>query len=345
MKVMARCTARLHLRSLTTEVSSFLPFLFNFRRSQWKALVPILLILTAFSPQAVSQMLPQDAAAIAAGALPTFRKQVDEVNVVFTVTNKHGHFVHNLSENDLAVLDNDQPPEKITYFQSQTDLPLRVALVIDSSDSVTNRFAFERKSALAFLKRILRPKSDMGLVIGFNQQIHVTQTATANLGLLANGLRELHPNGETAIYDAVTVACQQLTQVRDTEPSRRVIILITDGEDNRSHIGLQQAVDAALHSDTVVYVLSTNPEYSIDLAEQGDKDMKELSESTGGRLLRAADEDGVSGSFIKLEKELRSQYALGYKPATNHADGLFHRLTLLGPHKLKVFHRLGYFAR
>ena len=95
----------------------------------------------------------------------------------------------------------------------------------------------------------------------------------------------------------------------------------------------------------MVYVLSTNPEYSIDLAEQGDKDMKEMSEATGGRLLRAADEDGVTGSFVKLEKELRSQYALGYKPATTHADGLFHRLTLLGPRKLKVFHRLGYFAR
>lgn len=342
MKVMAHSTAGLALRKSGARVIYSRHS--SLHEIPWKVLA-IALVVAAYYLPATSQALPQDAAALAAGALPTFRSQVDEVNVVFTVTNKHGHFVHNLSENDLAVLDNDHPPEKITYFQSQTDLPLRVALVIDSSDSVTNRFAFERKSALAFLKRVLRPKSDLGLVIGFNQQIHVTQAATANLDLLAHGLRELHPSGETAIYDAVIVACQHLAKVKDAEPSRRVVILITDGEDNRSHIGLQQAVDAALRSETVVYVLSTNPEYSIDLAEQGDKDMKRLSEATGGRLLRASDEDSVSGAFTRLEKELRSQYALGYKPAPGHADGLFHRLTVLGPRKLKIFHRLGYFAR
>lgn len=340
---MARSTARLAVRKLGVEFAY--SCYRSLRENCFKALVGLVLIVGLYCLPAASQMLAQDAAAIAAGALPTFHTQVDEVNVVFTVTNKHGHFVHNLSESDLAVLDNDQPPEKITYFQSQTDLPLRVALVIDSSDSVTNRFPFERKAALAFLKRVLRPKSDLGLVIGFNQQIHVTQSATADLDLLSSGLRQLHPSGETAIYDAVMVASQHLAKVKDTEPSRRVIILITDGEDNRSHIGLQQAVDAALRAETVVYVLSTNPEYSIDLAEQGDKDMKQLSEATGGRLLRASDEDSVSGAFAKVEKELRSQYALGYKPATGHADGLFHRLTLLGPRKLKVFHRLGYFAR
>lgn len=340
---MARSTARLKLSRLAAKVIGSC-----FRYCHWipsNAVSATALILCAFSLPALSQMVAQDAAAIAAGALPTFRKQVEEVNVIFTVTNKHGHFVHNLNPNDLAVLDNDQPPEKITYFQSQTDLPLRVALVIDSSDSVTNRFGFERKSALAFLRRVLRRQSDLGIVIGFNQQVHIAQGATADVRLLDQGLRQLRPNGETAIYDAVMVACDHLAKIRDSEPTRRVIVLITDGEDNRSHTGLQQAVDAALHANTVVYVLSTNPDYSIDLAEQGDKNMKQLSEATGGRLLRAADEDGVATSFAKLERELRSQYALGYKPVMNHADGLFHRLTLLGPRKLKVFHRLGYFAR
>ena len=340
---MARSTARLRFSRSAPYLLLFCP-----RACRWipsQAVFAIVLILCAFCLPALSQMVAQDAAAIAAGALPTFRKQVEEVNVVFTVTNKHGHFVHNLNSNDLAVLDNDQPPEKITYFQSQTDLPLRVALVIDSSDSVTNRFGFERKSAFAFLKRILRRQSDLGIVIGFNQQVHIAQGATADVRLLDQGLRQLHPSGETAIYDAVMVACDHLAKIKDSEPTRRVIILISDGEDNRSHVGLQQAVDAALHANTVVYVLSTNPDYSIDLAEKGDKDMRQLSEATGGRLLRAADEDGVAASFVKLEKELRSQYALGYKPAMNRADGLFHRLTLLGPRKLKVFHRLGYFAR
>ena len=308
------------------------------------SLLPVLGFLL-LCPLAGAQFLNGDATTLAATALPTFHTQVEEVNLVFSVTNKRGHFVHNLSEKDLAILDNDQPPEKITYFQSQTGLPLRVALVIDSSDSVTNRFAFERKSALAFLKRILRPKTDLGMVVGFNQQVHLTQVPTSDPALLAHGLRELQPAGETAIYDAVMVASQSLVKVREDQPSRRAIILITDGEDNRSHIGLQQAVDSALRSETVIYVLSTNPDYGIQLAEQGDKNMKQLAEATGGRLLRATDDDAVAGAFVKLEKELRSQYAIGYKPASPHADGLFHRLTLLGPKKLRICHRLGYFAK
>lgn len=275
----------------------------------------------------------------------TVSKQVQEVNLILTVTNRWGHFVQNLKEDDLSILDNDQPPEKITYFQPQTDLPLRVALVIDTSSSVTHRFRFEQKAAMAFLRRILRRDSDLGLVIGFNQQVTIAQSATEDMDLLAQGLKKLQPDGETAIYDAVSVACQQLLRVKDKQPSRRAIILITDGEDNHSHIDLQQAVERALRADAVVYVLSTNPEYSVSLAEAGDRSMKQLSEATGGRLLRADSENDVTSAFSKIAKELRSQYAIGYKPANKRPDGLFHRLIVLGPKKFHLYHRLGYFAR
>jgi len=275
----------------------------------------------------------------------TVSKEVQEVNLVLTVTNRWGHFVHNLTESDLSILDNDRPVEKITYFQPQTDLPLRVALVVDTSSSITHRFRFEQKAATAFLRRVLRHDSDLALVIGFNQEVTVAQPATEDMELLSAGLKKLQPEGETALYDAVSVACQELMRVKDNQPSRRAIILITDGEDNQSHIDLQQAVERALRAEAVVYVLSTNPKYSISLAQEGDRSMKHLAEATGGRLLRAESEGDVTSAFSKIAKELRSQYAIGYKPANQGPDGLFHRLIVLGPKKFHLYHRLGYFAR
>ncbi|PYV89376.1 MAG: VWA domain-containing protein [Acidobacteria bacterium] len=275
----------------------------------------------------------------------TVSKEVQEVNLVLTVTNRWGHFVHNLTESDLSILDNDRPVEKITYFQPQTDLPLRVALVVDTSSSIIHRFGFEQKAATAFLHRVLRHDSDLALVIGFNQQVTVAQPATEDMNLLSAGLKKLKPEGETAVYDGVSVACQELMHVKDNQPSRRAIILITDGEDNHSRIGLQQAVERALRVEAVVYVLSTNPEYTISLAEEGDRSMRHLAEATGGRLLRADSQSDVASAFSKIAKELRSQYAIGYKPANQGPDGLFHRLSVLGPKKFHLFHRSGYYAR
>ncbi len=276
---------------------------------------------------------------------PTFSKDVQEVSLILTVTNKHGRFVHDLNPKDISILDNDLPPEKITFFQSETDLPLRVALVVDTSESITYRFRFEQQAAAAFLKRILRPQYDLGTVIGFNQHVHVAQGPTSDTGKLKQGLDRLKVGGETAVFDAVRTAAQQLMTIPDTQPNRRAIIVISDGEDNHSKIGLQDAIDAALHADAVVYVLTTNPQLSISLAEQGDRAMAQLAESTGGRLLRATDDDDVRGAFTKVAQELRSQYAISYKPAIKSPDGLFHHLIVLGPKKLRIYHRLGYFAR
>jgi VWFA-related protein len=277
--------------------------------------------------------------------LPTFSKDVQEVSLVLTVTNKHGRFVRDLSLKDLAILDNDLPPERITYFQSETDLPLRVALVIDTSDSVTHRFKFEQNAAAAFLKKILRPETDLGLIVGFSHRVRIAQAACNDPARLRAGLDDLKIGGETAVYDAVRVAAQQLMKVHDGRPSRRAIVLITDGEDNHSRIALQDAVDAALRADAVVYVLSTNPELSVSLAERGDKAMSLLAENTGGRLLRAGEDDDVKSAFSKVAQELRSQYAVSYKPAIKSPDGLFHHLIVTGPKKLRIYHRIGYFAR
>jgi VWFA-related protein len=264
------------------------------------------------------------------------------VNLTFTVTDHHGHFVRNLAPSDFTIFDNGEPPERITYFERQSELPLRVAIVIDSSDSVAYAFNAEKESAAAFLKRILRRSSDLALVMGFNQDVWLVQGLTSDNDLLSHAIRKLSSGGQTAIYDAVSAASQELAKVRDTQPARRAIILITDGEENGSRINLEQAEEDAQRSECAVYVIRINPG-GRDL-DQSDRAMKELSEVTGGNFLDLRTED-VTTAFSRIYKELRSQYWISYKPASVSPDGSFHRLVVLGPKKLRVHHRDGYFAR
>ncbi len=337
MSVMANLLDRLEAYSFPSRSNN---------RHIFSYVVPAILTVVLAVSAAQSQAFPQAAFAFGAASVPTIDRQVQEVSLVLTVTNKRGHFVRNLNESDFNILDNGRAPERITYFQRQTNLPLRVALAIDVSDSVTYRFKFEQKAAATFFRHVLHAPSDLGSIVAFNQQVHVAQEPTHNTKALGAALNRLHPSGETAVYDAVTTAAHQLASISDQQPSRHAIILITDGEDNHSQAHLEQAVDAALHSESIVYVVSTNPaDVSIGLAGEGDSAMKQLAEATGGRLLHCDGDGDVSEAFARIEKELRSQYAIGYKPASNVPDGLFHRLVVIGPKKLHIFHRLGYFAR
>jgi Ca-activated chloride channel family protein len=284
------------------------------------------------------------AVSVSSSAPPTFSRDVQEVGVVLTVTNWFGHFVKGLSEADLRILDNNQPVQKITYFQSQTNLPLKVGIVVDASASIAGRFRFEMRSAGAFLHRVLRQDRDAGVIVGFNQKVELYQTLSSHEDFLSRIMASLRPGGDTAIYDAVAFTCRELAKVDDDQPTRRALILLTDGDDNSSEISLQQAIESALRSNTIVYVLSTNPDYSLSLGEPGELAMKQLAEATGGRLLRADNNDDVSRAFSKISRELRNQYAIGYKPPSGHPDGLFHRLQIQGPKSLHIYYRLGYFA-
>jgi hypothetical protein len=133
-------------------------------------------------------------------SLPSIKTEVQEVNLTFTVTDHHGHFVRNLAPSDFTILDNDEPPEKITYFESQSELPLWLAMVIDTSDSVSFAFNDEKRSAALFLKRVLRPTSDLALIMGFNQEVHLVQGLASDNELLSHAIRELPSGGYTAIY-------------------------------------------------------------------------------------------------------------------------------------------------
>lgn len=308
----------------------------------------IVLLAASAAPNSVAQSdaLPSASFPSTTASVPTIERKVNEVSLALTVTDKRGHLVRNLSESDFNIFDNGKVPDRITSFEAQTNLPLRVALVIDTSDSVTYRFKFEQKSGAVFFRHMLHAPADLGSVVAFNQNVHIAQQLTRNKKSLEHSLKRLRPGGETSVYDAVIAAAHQLTSPPGEQPSRHVMVLITDGEDNTSHAHLDDAVEAALRSESVVYVVSTNdladaPEFPGD----GDDCMAQLAEATGGRLLHSETDGDVATAFSKIEKDLRSQYAISYRPADNNPDGLFHHLIVLSPKNLHIFHRIGYFAR
>jgi VWFA-related protein len=276
--------------------------------------------------------------------LETIRKSVDEVNVIFTVTDKRGHFVKNLSKTDFDVLDDRKPPTSIVNFRSETDLPLRVGLLVDASNSIRDRFKFEQESAIEFLNQIVRPRSDRAFVLGFDTTAEVTQDFTDSTEKLSQGVRLLRPGGGTALYDAVFFACRdKLMKTSETGPTRRAIILLSDGEDNQSRVTREEAIDMAQRAEVIVYAISTNVS---GVKLKGDKVLERMAEATGGRAFFPYKIEDVANAFTDIQDELRSQYAMAYRPADFVSDGHFRTIEIKSGTKkdLKVRTRRGYYS-
>ncbi len=274
----------------------------------------------------------------------TIRKQVNEVNVIFTVTDKHGRYVKNLTEKDFKVTDDNKPPQQIVSFHSETDLPLRVGLLVDSSNSVRDRFRFEQEAAIEFLNQIVRPRSDRAFVLGFDTTAEITQDFTDNSELLSRGVRALRPGGGTALYDAVYFACRDKLMKADQGggPARRAIILLSDGEDNQSRVTREEAIEMAQRAEVIIYTISTNISGT---KLRGDKILERLADATGGRAFFPFKIQDVANAFSEIQDELRSQYALSYKPADFRADGRFRSIDIVAEQKnLHVRARKGYYA-
>jgi Ca-activated chloride channel homolog len=269
---------------------------------------------------------------------------VNEVNVVFTVTDKHGRYVKNLAKGDFAVLDDSRPAEQIRSFHNETDLPLQVGLLVDASNSVRDRFKFEQEAAIEFLNQTVRPRYDKAFVVGFDVTPEVTQDFTDNTESLSRGVRALRPGGGTALYDALYFASRdKLLKEQQSGPVRRAIILLSDGDDNMSHVTREEAIDMAQRAEVVVYTISTNITGS---RHSGDKVLERMAEATGGRAFFPFQLDDVANAFVVIQDELRSQYALSYKPADLRTDGRYHTIEILAQnHKgLRVRSRRGYYA-
>jgi Ca-activated chloride channel family protein len=274
----------------------------------------------------------------------TIRKTVNEVNVVFTVTDRHGHYVKDLKKDDFEVIDDNKPAVEIRSFNRQTDLPLQVGLLVDASNSVRDRFKFEQESAIEFLNQTIRPRYDKAFVVGFDVTPEVTQDFTDNTEALSIGVRALRPGGGTAMYDALYFACRdKLLKAEQTGPIRRAIILLSDGDDNQSHVTREEAIEMAQRAEVIVYTISTNISGSV---QRGDKVLERIAEATGGRSFEPFQLHDVANAFAEIQDELRSQYALSYKPADFRTDGRYHTIEILAQtHKnLHVRSRHGYYA-
>ena len=276
--------------------------------------------------------------------LTVIRKRVDEVNVVFTVTDKRDHFVKDLTQNDFRVFDDSKPALSIQSFNRQTNLPLRVGLLIDASNSVRDRFKFEQEAAIEFLNQIIRPRFDKAFVIGFDTTPEVTQDFSDDAEALSKGVRMLRAGGGTAMYDAIYFACRdKLMQVDKGQiATRRAIILLSDGEDNQSRVSRDEAIEMAQRAEVIIYAISTDDS---GLVLRGDKVLEQLAAATGGRAFFPFKMKDITHSFAAIEDELRSQYVVSYQPADFDADGRFRSIEISALKKdLQVRARKGYFA-
>jgi Ca-activated chloride channel homolog len=269
--------------------------------------------------------------------------RVDEVSLLLTVTDSRRKFVPSLTEEDLQLLDNHQPPEHLTYFQTRTDLPLRVILLIDISSSIQARFPFEQQAATAFLKRVLRPAIDEAAIITFGDGVEEVQDMTSDVGKLKTAIGVVKLGGDTAMYDGLVTACNELSRRSELENVRRVIILITDGEDTRSRHSKTAALQSTLQAEAVIFAIDANVVF--DKHSNGRLVLEELTRASGGFIVPARERSDFKTAFRSVEVMLRNQYALGYKPSDFNRDGSFRTIEVHARrHGLKVHYREGYWA-
>jgi len=293
---------------------------------------------------AVAQPAPQQSSTQQDDTVATIRKTVNEVNVIFTVTDKHGHYVKDLQKNEFKVVDDNKPVEEIRSFARETDLPLQVGLLVDASNSVRDRFKFEQESAIEFLNQTIRPRYDSAFILGFDVTPEVTQDFTDNTESLSKGVRALRPGGGTAMYDALYYACRdKLLKAPNAGPVRRAIILLSDGDDNMSHVTREEAIEMAQRADAIVYTISTNIS---GMKLKGDKVLERIADATGGRAFFPFQIKDVADAFAEIQDELRSQYALSYKPADFKPDGRYRTIEIVALDKksFRVRARRGYYA-
>jgi VWFA-related protein len=279
------------------------------------------------------------------------------VHLVATVVDRHHNFVTDLDKSDFKVIENGVS-QNIQFFSRETDLPLRIALLLDTSNSIRPRLEFEKDAAIDFLEKVIRRSKDLAFLMTFDNDPEVIQDYTGDVELLDAAIRQQRAGGGTALNDAICLAAEKLQRAPvPKEPSsdiRRVIVVISDGNDNLSDHALSDAIDAAIRSEAAVFAISTNTDWlAIDDANRpnkyslasGDKILQQFADQTGGHTFFPYRVDDLAESFLAIGTELRSQYFIAYAPADPPTGGQYRRIDVETSQKgLTVRTRKGYFA-
>ena len=268
---------------------------------------------------------------------------VSRVNMLFTVSDKKGRFVTDLAKNDFEVFEGKKP-QSIIEFNAETDLPLRLAILIDTSNSIRERFRFQQEAATAFIDDTVRPRQDKALVVSFDSAAELVTDLTDNVPALEKAVQSLRPGGGTSLYDAIFFACRdKLMQDQPLYKFRRAMVILSDGEDNQSRYTRDQALEMAQKADVTVYTISTNITH---IETDGDKVLRYFANETGGQVFFPFRASDLIQSFENISNELRHQYNVFYRPDPLKTDGLYHavQIKVKGRKDLIVRARKGYYA-
>jgi VWFA-related protein len=289
----------------------------------------------------------------------TLKVTTEVVNVYATVREKNGRMISDLTKDDF-ILEEDQKPQVIRYFAREADTPITMGILVDTSPSQERVLEVEKTEAEAFLREVLRPK-DLTFVLHFDVEVELLQDFTADLHLLDKAIDETEINGggvrtrgtfpsgdaggATHLYDAIYLSSRELLK---NEVGRKVLILLTDGEDQGSKVKIEAALEAAQKSDVIIYSVEISDRAFYNrhgMGYGGDSVLRRLSDDTGGRVIQANSSKDTSAAFQQIARELRTQYQLGYTPTNTKLDGTFRKIEVkLRNGNAKVNARRGYYA-
>jgi len=278
-------------------------------------------------------------------------KQVTvNVRLPVTVTDKGNRFVVDLKKADFEIAE-DKTPQTIVSFLPQSNVPLDLAVLMDTSNSVKPKLNFEKDASYSFLETMLGSRQDRALFATFDSQVELHQDFTDRLDLLTKAIDKVKAQGGTRMYDAIYGICEEKMMASTSLGRRRAMVVITDGADTESERELKEVIDIAQRSETPVYVISTESGgiFGVQAGLGGrkeNKDLKRLAEETGGRAFFTADMNELKERLAGIARELRSQYLIAYEPTNGNYDGKFRQVEVKLPnHKdLRIRTKKGYMA-
>lgn len=269
--------------------------------------------------------------------------EVTNVQFLFTVMDKKGRFISNLGKEDFELIENKRA-QHIDKFSAETDLPLRLGILLDTSNSIRDRFRFEQQAATEFVRSVMTGKVDKAMLVSFSGEPEIVVDLLDDPEKVIKGINSLRAGGGTALYDAIFFACRDKLSLDKPKYSfRRAIVVVSDGEDNESHYTRDQALEMAQKAEVAIYTISTNVTHE---ETDGDKVMRYLARETGGQSYFPFKVEDLEQSFENIANELRHQYIIMYKPDPLLTDGLLHPVTLRvkGHKEMLVRVRPGYYA-